>query len=266
MPIRVTSTRLSTIDLAVARPTPTGTARRGVAVVAAHQHDRRGHRHPLDQAEDEVRRVLELPEDQQIATRGDVADLLDDRQVGAEIGHPDRAYVHERQHDPGRQQACGAEERHRVDAHHLERVDLIGDPHRSKLGDDPGADLRRHHVAERIGDRLAQVAPGGEHARIAGGALRLCEVGALDAARVQARDEDKPPYDERGVDDEDARLTERLAEEAENTQAPDFSDHGAGEADDLACGRKPGTRHGEQLAHLITRRVGCVASSVCVKT
>ena len=58
------------------------------------------------------------------------------------------------------EQARGAQEGHRVDAHDLERVDLVGDPHRAELGDDAGADLGGHHVAEGVGHELAQVAPG----------------------------------------------------------------------------------------------------------
>src|SRR3712207_8006818 len=42
---------------------------------------------------------------------------------------------------------------HRADAHHLERVDLVRDPHRTELGDDARAHLRRHHVAERVRHR-----------------------------------------------------------------------------------------------------------------
>ena len=83
---------------------------------------------------------------------------------------------------PGAEQARPAEEDHRVDAHHLERVDLVGDPHRAELGDDPGADLGGHHVAEGVGDHLAQVTPGGEDAGVGGGADRAVEVGALDPA------------------------------------------------------------------------------------
>jgi hypothetical protein len=58
-----------------------------------------------------------------------------------------------------------------VDPHHLERVDLVGDAHRAELGDDPGPDLRGHHVAEGVGHDLAQVAPRREDARVGGRAL-----------------------------------------------------------------------------------------------
>ena len=100
-------------------------------------------------------------------------------------------------------------------AHHLERVDLLGDAHRAELGHDPGADLRGHHVAEHDRHGLAQVAPRGEHARVGRRAGRLVEVGGLDPARAQADDEHQAPDDERRVDDQDARLAQRLAEEAE---------------------------------------------------
>src|SRR5215207_11127290 len=58
--------------------------RRVVAVVAADQHDDRGHHHRLDDAEQEVRWVLEHPEDQEEPARADLAYLLDHRQVGRE--------------------------------------------------------------------------------------------------------------------------------------------------------------------------------------
>src|SRR4051794_14770018 len=53
-----------------------GAAGGGVAVVAADQHDHGRHRHPLDQAVDQVGGILEHPEDQQVATRGNVTDLI----------------------------------------------------------------------------------------------------------------------------------------------------------------------------------------------
>ena len=82
MPRMWTATMLKTIDFAVAVPTPTGPPAGGVAVVAADQHDHGRHRHPLDQAEDEVGRVLEHPEDQFVAARGDVGDLVDHGEEG----------------------------------------------------------------------------------------------------------------------------------------------------------------------------------------
>ncbi len=97
-----------------------------------------------------------------------VPDLLDDRDVGGQIADPDPGHVHERQHDPARKQARRAQEHHRIDSHHFQRVDLVVDTHRAKLRDDAGADLGRHHVAEGIGDGLAQVTPRGEYARDAG--------------------------------------------------------------------------------------------------
>ena len=93
--------------------------------------------------------------------------------------------------DPGGEQAGRGEEGDRRHAHHLERVDLVGDPHRAELGDDPGPDLGRQHVAEGVGHDLAQVAPGGEDAGVGGGALGAQQVGALDPA-LQAEDEDRP--------------------------------------------------------------------------
>src|ERR671925_237575 len=51
-------------------------AARVVAVVAPDQHDHRGHGHAIDEAVEQVRRVLEHPEDQEEASRGDLSDLL----------------------------------------------------------------------------------------------------------------------------------------------------------------------------------------------
>src|ERR1019366_4228366 len=119
-----------------------------VAVITAHEHDRRRHRHRLDHAVQEVQWVLVLPEDQQIPTRGHRRDLTHDRDVRGEKGRAERDDVDERQHDPRREQTCRAQKRHRVDAHHLERVDLLTDTHRAELRHDARADLRGHDVAE----------------------------------------------------------------------------------------------------------------------
>src|SRR3954452_25274655 len=79
-------------------------AGRVVAVVTADEHDRRGHDHALDAAEDEVGWVLEHPEDQEVAAGGDLTDLLDDREVAGEEARADRGDIHERQHHPRAEQ------------------------------------------------------------------------------------------------------------------------------------------------------------------
>src|SRR5580704_2645537 len=61
-----------------------GSAAGVVPVVAADEHDRGRHKHRLDEAEDEVRWILELPEDQEVPTGGNDADLLDDGDIGRE--------------------------------------------------------------------------------------------------------------------------------------------------------------------------------------
>ena len=48
-----------------------------IAVVTADQHDRGGHRHPLDHAVEQIRWVLEHPEDQEEPARADLAYLPD---------------------------------------------------------------------------------------------------------------------------------------------------------------------------------------------
>src|SRR4051794_8740440 len=57
----------------------------GVAVVAADQHDHGRHRHPLDQAVDQVGGVLKHPEDQRVAAGGDVSHLVDHSEVARHI-------------------------------------------------------------------------------------------------------------------------------------------------------------------------------------
>ena len=244
IPMRCTSTMFSTIDFAVAVPTPTGPPPAVVAVVAADEHDGRGHDHALDHAVQEVGWVLEHPEDQEEAAAGHLADLLHHRQVAGEEAGADRGDVHERQHHPRGQQARRAQEEHRVDAHDLEGVDLVGDPHRAELGHDAGADLRGHHVAEGVGHELAQVAPGAEHAGVGGRADRAVEVRALDPA-LQADDEDEAPDDERRGEDQDPGLAQRLAEEAEDAQAVDLAEDAPAELRDLAEARDPVARDGE---------------------
>src|SRR5215211_512996 len=240
---------------------------RVVPVVTAHEHDAGRHRHALDDAVQEVGWVLEHPEDQEESARGHLADLLDHRQVGGEEAGSDPREVHERQHEPGGQHLRRAQERQRRDAHDLERVDLVGDPHRAELGDDAGADLRRHHVAERVRHELAQVAPGGEHARVGGGADGAVEVRALDPA-LEADDEDQAPDHQRRAQDQEAGLPQALAEEAEDLEREDLGDDARAEADDLPHRGEPVLRHCEPgvAHHLICTISGWVASSVCVNT
>ena len=67
IPTTWTSTVFSTIDFAVAVPTPTGPPRRVVSVITPHQHDHGGHGHALNEAVKKVGWVLEHPEDQEEA-------------------------------------------------------------------------------------------------------------------------------------------------------------------------------------------------------
>src|SRR5215211_2193431 len=183
-----------------------------VTVVATHKDDHRRHGHALYEAVEEVRWVLEHPEDQEEPSRGHLPDLLDHRQVAGEEPRAHGRDVHEGQHHPGGQEARGAQEHHRIDAHHLERVDLVRDAHGADLGDETGAHLRRHHVAEGVGHDLAEVAPGAEDTRVRRGADRAVEVRPLDPA-LEAEDEGEAPDHERRAQDQDARLPQRLPEE-----------------------------------------------------
>src|SRR5262249_20016896 len=137
-----------------------------------------------------------------------------------------------------------------------------------QLGDDPGADLGGEHVAERVRDHLAQVAPGREHPGVGRRADRAVEVRALDPA-LKTEDEDQAPDHDRGAEDQDPGLAERLAEELEDPAAVDQARDPRAEPEDLpdrgeppAGDGKPAGAHG----YLITCSSGCVASSVWVKT
>src|SRR4051794_36854504 len=231
-------------------------------VVAAHEHDDRRHDHALDDAVEQVRRTLEHPEDQEEPARGDLADLLDDGEVAREVAGADGGDVHEGQDHPRRQQARRTEEEHRVDAHDLQGVDLVRDAHRAELGDDAGADLRGHHVAEGVGHELAQVAPRAELPGVGRRADGAGRVGALDAA-LQADDEHQAPDHERRGDDEDAGLAQGLAEEAEDAQAVDVAEDAAAELEQDPRGREPPA---QRDGHLITVISGWVARSVWVNT
>src|SRR4051812_16323851 len=249
------------------RPNSHRSPARVVAVVTTHEHDHSCHRHALYEAVEQIRWILEHPENQEEAPGRHLADLLHHRQVAREEAGADRRDVHERKDHPGGEQPRRAQEDERVDAHHLERVDLVGDPHGADLGHEARADLRRHHVAERVRHDLAQVAPGTEHARVRRSADGAVEVRALDAA-LEPEDERKAPDHERRAEDQDAGLAERLAEEVEDAAVEDRADDSRGELRDVSERRDPVARDAQPAAahYLITEISGWVASSVCVKT
>src|SRR5215218_777686 len=147
------------------RPDSDRSPTRVVAVVTPYEHDHSRHRHALYEAVEEIWRVLEHPEDQEEASRRHLPDLLHHRQVAGEEAGAHGGHVQERKHHPGGEQARSAQEHERVDAHHLERVDLVRDAHGADLGHEAGADLRGHHVAECVRHHLAEVAPGREGTR-----------------------------------------------------------------------------------------------------
>src|SRR5205814_2162829 len=159
----------------------------------------------------------------------------------------------------------GGEEGDRPNADYLEGVDLLVYAHRAELGDDPGADLRAHDVAEHVGDHLAQVTPGGKDARVGGGADRAVEVGALDPA-LEAEDEDHPPDHERRSQDQDPGLAKRLAEEPKDARVEDVAEGLAAELEDVPERGDPVPWDREPAGHRITRISGWVASRVWVKT
>ena len=107
------------------------------------------------------------------------------------------------------------------------------DPHRPDLRHQARADLRRHHVAERVRHDLAQVAPRREHARVRRRSDRAAEICTLDPA-LKAEDEGEPPDHEGGAKDEDARLAEHLPEEVEHPAGEDVADYPRRELCDVA--------------------------------
>ncbi len=80
---------------------------------------------------------------------------MNDGYVGSKEGHPDSDGVDEREDHPRGKQTGGAQIGDGVEAHDFKCVDLVVDAHGAKLGHDAGADLGRHHVAERVGNGLA---------------------------------------------------------------------------------------------------------------
>src|SRR6185503_18467477 len=112
-----------------------------------------------------------------------------------------------------------------------------------------------HDVAEHVGDHLAQVTPGTEHARVGGRAHRAVEVGALDPA-LQAQDEDHPPDHERTSQDQDPGLAQGLAEEVEHAAVEDVAEGLAAEADDVAERGDPVPWDAEPAGHETAAAVG----------
>ena len=106
IPTRCTSTVFSTIDFAVAVPTPTGPP---VVAVVAPGTITVAIAMPLIRL---YMRSGGVPDIQKmkVAAGPHLPDLLDDCQVGGEVAGAHRRDVHERQHHPGGQQARGAQE------------------------------------------------------------------------------------------------------------------------------------------------------------
>src|SRR5262249_47558403 len=84
------------------------------------------------------------------------------------------------------------------------------------------------------------------------------QVGALDPA-LQAEDEDEPPDHEGRAEDQDPRLAERLAEEAEDAARVDEHRDAAAEAGDLAERVEPAARDFEPGVHRAATLTGSSA-------
>ena len=135
------------------------TARGRVAVVAVDQDDRDREHQQLAEGPQHVDRRQELEEVVVVGARRLPVDVDGDeagREVGRAEGHDvERDHRDERRDHPGRDQ-----ERQRGDPHHLERVDLLGDPHRAEPGGVAAAhgrgqgdrgDQRRHLAGVEVG-------------------------------------------------------------------------------------------------------------------
>ena len=94
------------------------------------------------------------------------------------------------------------------------------------------------------------------------GSMRISD--EIDA--LEAGDEHQAPDDQRRGDDEDSRLPQRLAEEAEDAQRVDVAKDLPAELRDLAEAGDPVARDGEPTGHRMTWISGWVASSVWVNT
>ena len=125
-----------------ATPDPGGTAGRGVAVVAVDEdQDHREEQH-LEERQQDVDRWQEQPE-VVVVGAGGLAVEGHGHDPGAEVGRQQPDHVERDHRDQPGDHPGGDQERQALDRHHLERVDLLGDPHRAELGGEAGADRRR---------------------------------------------------------------------------------------------------------------------------
>src|SRR5699024_10737742 len=121
---------------------PGRTARGVVAVVGVHQHDHHRHRDRLQERPEDVHRLQEGREVMIVDARRLTVDDHGGEAAGQERGaHRQRVQRDHRDH--AGQHAGGDQVRHRGDGHRLERVDLLGHPHRAELRGRAGADGRR---------------------------------------------------------------------------------------------------------------------------
>src|SRR4051812_41771812 len=117
-------------------------------------HEDRDHQ-PLDHRVDEIQGILKEIEEEGPGSARDIVEALGRHQPGGEIRGRDRQDVGDRQHDRRGPQPRSDQVGEGADAHRVHRVDLLVDPHRSQLGDDPAANLRGEDVTEDEGDDLA---------------------------------------------------------------------------------------------------------------
>src|SRR4051794_12386056 len=184
----------------------------GVAVVErGGDHEDRDHQ-PLDHRVDEIQWVLEEIEEQRPGAAGHVVEALRRHQPGSEVRRGDRQDVGDRQHDRRTRQPRPHQVRERADAHGIEGVNLLVDPHRAQLGDDPAADLGGEDVAEDEGDDLAQGAPTREAGRDRPGAEGPGQRARLEAAAAAGEKRDHADHHHAAGRDQ-ASLAERLPTE-----------------------------------------------------
>ena len=177
-----------------------GTAAGGVAVVAVDQDDHdREHEH-LAEGPEHVARWQELVEVVVVGART-LPVVLGHGQPGGEVRGEQPDDVERDDRDQAGDDPGGHQERHRGDRHHLERVDLLGDPHGTELGGEAAAHSRGERDAGHQRRDLTGVEVRRDEAGERGGA-DLVEGGVPGEPDLRAREEGHRRDDADGAADD----------------------------------------------------------------
>ena len=135
-----------------ATPTPAGPPRRVVAVVAVDEGHEDGEDHRLEERVEDVERRQVEPEVVGVGP-GREAEELGHDELGGQVAGEERGQVERDHRDQRRPDPGGHEVDDAVDAHDLERVDLVADAHGAELGGEAGAHLGgQGHAGDERGD------------------------------------------------------------------------------------------------------------------